>query len=157
MRQQRDEKRHQHDDAQHERDASFTPDAVCIKRRDTIGALVDKFVATGTHRIFIVDDATPTDVSSDLDAWFDLVEGAGHDEDHFAYWRDPHEFLNPLLVERPNGDFAHLIVRQLLHDAYALALWRALTGWLGGYFMWVVAIAILEPMNIRVDHRGHCL
>ena len=54
------------------------------------------------------------------------VEGFDHDEDHFAYWRDQHEFLNPLLVEQPNGDFAHVIVRQFLHDAYALPYWGAM-------------------------------
>jgi ring-1,2-phenylacetyl-CoA epoxidase subunit PaaC len=50
-----------------------------------------------------------------------------HDEDHYAYWRDANQFLNPLLVEQPNGDFAQLIVRQFLHDAYALPYWQAMT------------------------------
>jgi ring-1,2-phenylacetyl-CoA epoxidase subunit PaaC len=53
--------------------------------------------------------------------------GEPRDEDHYAYWRDAHEFLNPLLVEQPNGDFARLIVRQFLHDAYALPYWQAMT------------------------------
>jgi ring-1,2-phenylacetyl-CoA epoxidase subunit PaaC len=53
--------------------------------------------------------------------------GLPRDEDHYAYWRDAHEFLNPLLVEQPNGDFAQLIVRQFLHDAYALPYWQAMT------------------------------
>lgn len=30
----------------------------------------------------------------------------------------------------------------------ALHLWRALIGWLGGFFLWVTAIAILAPMNL---------
>ncbi|MBK1635053.1 TrkH family potassium uptake protein [Rhodovulum adriaticum] len=30
----------------------------------------------------------------------------------------------------------------------AVHLWRALVGWLGGYFLWVTAIAILAPMNL---------
>mgnify|MGYP001818198804 CR=1 FL=1 len=55
-----------------------------------------------------------------------LPDGTVRDEDHFAYWRDQHEFVNPLLVEQPNGDFAHVITRQFLHDAYALPLWQAL-------------------------------
>ncbi len=54
-------------------------------------------------------------------------DGTIRDENHFAYWRDQHEFLNPLLVEQPNGDFAFVIGRQFLHDAYALPLWHALT------------------------------
>jgi ring-1,2-phenylacetyl-CoA epoxidase subunit PaaC len=55
------------------------------------------------------------------------VEGEGHDEDHFAYSRDEHDFFNPLLVEQPNTDFAHVIVRQFLHDAFALPYWQAMT------------------------------
>ena len=54
------------------------------------------------------------------------VEGLGHDEDHFAYWRDHTEFLNPLLVEQPQPDFAHLIVRQFLHDAFTAPYWELL-------------------------------
>jgi ring-1,2-phenylacetyl-CoA epoxidase subunit PaaC len=52
--------------------------------------------------------------------------GGDGDEDQLAYFRDPHEFVNPLLVEQPNGDFAHLIGRQFLHDAYALPFWDAM-------------------------------
>jgi ring-1,2-phenylacetyl-CoA epoxidase subunit PaaC len=56
------------------------------------------------------------------------VEGAGHDEDGYAYRRDPPQFRNLLLVEQPNGDFAHTIVRQLLYAAFADPYWRAMTG-----------------------------
>jgi ring-1,2-phenylacetyl-CoA epoxidase subunit PaaC len=56
-----------------------------------------------------------------------LEDGTVHDEDHFAYWREQHEFLNPLLVEVPNGDFAQVLTRQFLHDAYALPYWQAMT------------------------------
>lgn len=53
-------------------------------------------------------------------------DGSIRDENHYAYWREQHEFLNPLLVEQPNGDFAHTIARQFLHDAYALPYWQAM-------------------------------
>jgi len=55
------------------------------------------------------------------------ADGRARDEDHYAYWRDQHEFVNPLLVELPNGDFAQVIGRQFLHDAYALPYWQAMT------------------------------
>ena len=55
------------------------------------------------------------------------VEGAGRDEDDFAYGRDDRQFLNPLLVEQPNGDFAVTMMRQFLHDAWAVPYWRAMT------------------------------
>ncbi len=53
-------------------------------------------------------------------------EGAGHDEDGLAYLRDPPQYRNVLLVEQPNGDFAHTIVRQVLYSAFADPYWRAM-------------------------------
>jgi ring-1,2-phenylacetyl-CoA epoxidase subunit PaaC len=55
------------------------------------------------------------------------ADGNVRDENHYAYWRDQHEFTNPLLVEQPNEDFAHVIARQFLHDAFALPYWQAMT------------------------------
>jgi ring-1,2-phenylacetyl-CoA epoxidase subunit PaaC len=51
----------------------------------------------------------------------------GHDEDQLAFLRDAHEFLNVQLVERPNGDFAASMARQLCYSALAVPLWAALT------------------------------
>jgi ring-1,2-phenylacetyl-CoA epoxidase subunit PaaC len=51
------------------------------------------------------------------------LEGDGKTEDDYAMWRDERQFTNLLLVEQPNGDFAHTIVRQFLFDAYQLQLW----------------------------------
>lgn len=55
------------------------------------------------------------------------VEGAGRDEDQIAYHRNEREYSNMLLCEQPNGDFAVTIARQLLMDAYNVALYRALS------------------------------
>lgn len=46
------------------------------------------------------------------------LEGLGRDEDQLAYFRNEREYLNLLLVEQPNGDFAQTIVRQWLMDQY---------------------------------------
>jgi ring-1,2-phenylacetyl-CoA epoxidase subunit PaaC len=54
------------------------------------------------------------------------IDGEGNDENHYAYWRDDTDFTNPLLVEQPNGDFAHLVTRQFLYDAFAAPFWAAL-------------------------------
>jgi ring-1,2-phenylacetyl-CoA epoxidase subunit PaaC len=54
------------------------------------------------------------------------VEGAGRDEDAYAYLRDVTGYANLLLVEQPNGDFARTIVRQLLFSAFIDPYWRAL-------------------------------
>lgn len=55
------------------------------------------------------------------------LEGQGRDEDALAFLREEHEFLNPTLVEQPNGDFAHTIVRQFLFDAWQHELYAGLT------------------------------
>src|ERR1700722_4387589 len=54
-----------------------------------------------------------------LYAYAGQVEQAGHDEDEFAYLRDERNYLNLLLVEQPNGDFAKTIVRQFLYASFA--------------------------------------
>lgn len=54
------------------------------------------------------------------------VEGKGRDEDGLAFLRKEHEYHNLMLVERPNADFAHTIVRQLFFSLYAETLWQAL-------------------------------
>lgn len=55
------------------------------------------------------------------------IENAGHTEDDYAYRRDPHQFSNLMLVEQPNGDFAHTIIRQHLYSAFAHPFWQAMT------------------------------
>ena len=54
------------------------------------------------------------------------LEGAGRDEDDLAYLRGDREFLNALIVEQPNGDFARTIARQLMFSTYQLALYDRL-------------------------------
>ncbi len=55
------------------------------------------------------------------------IEGKGNDEDKFAYLRDVRQYRNLLLVEQPNGDFAHTLVRQFFYAAFADLYWRAMT------------------------------
>ena len=54
------------------------------------------------------------------------IEGAARSEDDFAMRRTEREFVNCLLVEQPNGDFAHTIVRQFFFDVYQSLLWSSL-------------------------------
>ncbi len=46
------------------------------------------------------------------------LEGRGRTEDDLAYLRSAVEYRNPLLVEQPNGDFAHTVLRQFLFDVF---------------------------------------
>src|SRR5450631_3222153 len=54
------------------------------------------------------------------------VEGSGNDEDKFAYLRDVRQYRNLLLLEQPNGDFAHTMVRQFFYASFADLYWRAM-------------------------------
>ncbi len=54
------------------------------------------------------------------------LEGRGRDEDALAYWRDTREFLNPTLVELPNGDFAQSCLRAWLYVTFQATLFAAL-------------------------------
>lgn len=46
------------------------------------------------------------------------VDGQGKTEDDYAYLRGEREFKNFLLLEQPNGDWAHTIVRQFFYDNF---------------------------------------
>jgi ring-1,2-phenylacetyl-CoA epoxidase subunit PaaC len=54
------------------------------------------------------------------------IEGKGRTEDQLAFLREHRDFLNPTLVEQPNGDFGQTIVRQFLFDAWQLDLYERL-------------------------------
>jgi len=54
------------------------------------------------------------------------IEGKGRDEDALAFLREHRDFLNPILVEQPNGDFGQTIARQFLIDAWRFELYERL-------------------------------
>lgn len=54
------------------------------------------------------------------------IEGIGRGEDELAMLRSEREYLNVLLVEQPNGDFATTVTRQLFFDVSQRLLWTGL-------------------------------
>ncbi len=50
------------------------------------------------------------------------LKGEGVTEDDVAFLRYDREYRNVLLVEQPNTDFAHVIVRQFLFDSFHVPL-----------------------------------
>ena len=54
------------------------------------------------------------------------LEGKERTEDDLAYLRDAVEYKNPLLVEQPNVDFGHTIMRQFLFDGFHYFLLKEL-------------------------------
>jgi len=53
------------------------------------------------------------------------VEGKNRTEDDFAYLRSDREYINCLLVERPNTDFAHTMLRQFYFAAFMHPFWQS--------------------------------
>lgn len=54
------------------------------------------------------------------------IEGKGRDEDQLAFMRYENDYVNALIVERPNGDFAHTITRQFFYSVFMDLLWHKL-------------------------------
>ncbi|KEJ96933.1 ring-1,2-phenylacetyl-CoA epoxidase subunit PaaC [Pseudosulfitobacter pseudonitzschiae] len=74
---------------------------------------------------------TALDLIGQTQLWLGLageVEGAGRDADALAYRRDVLDFRNLLLVEQPNRDFGHTMMRQFLFDAWHIEMLSALKG-----------------------------
>lgn len=83
-----------------------------------------------------------------------LLEDAGRDEDELAYLRSEREYLNLLLVEQPNGDFAQTIARQLLFSTFQLARYEALLVAADELVAGVAGKAVKE-VAYHVDHAVH--
>ncbi|MFF0221604.1 1,2-phenylacetyl-CoA epoxidase subunit PaaC [Streptomyces sp. NPDC004629] len=78
-----------------------------------------------------------------------LLSMAG-DEDELAYLREERAFRNLQLVEQPNGDFAHTIIRQLYFSTYQHLLYAELAAGKGP-FTPLAAKAVKEVAY----HRDH--
>lgn len=85
------------------------------------------------HAPVIEEDIALANVALDLigqtKMWLSLageIEGKGRSADDLAFLRDGRQFRNSLLVEQPNGDFAHTLMRQFLFDAWHLPMLAAL-------------------------------
>ncbi len=77
------------------------------------------------HAPVLEEDIAMANVALDLvgqtQLWLGLageIEGKGRSADDLAYLRDAGAFRNLLLVEQPNGDFAHTLVRQFFFDSW---------------------------------------
>jgi ring-1,2-phenylacetyl-CoA epoxidase subunit PaaC len=83
--------------------------------------LLEEELALGNIALDLIGEARA------LYTYAGAVEGKGRDEDALAHRRDVHEFLNLLLVEQPNGDFAVTVARQTLYSAFMHPFWRELS------------------------------
>lgn len=87
------------------------------------------------HAPALEEDIAVANIALDLigqaQLWLALsgeIEGEGRSADDLAYLRDVSEYRNVLLVEQPNGDFAHTLMRQFLFDSWHHAVLSGLSG-----------------------------
>lgn len=111
------------------------PVAALLRIGDSCLVLAQQLTAWCGHAPALEEDIALANVALDLLGQArgvltraGALEGAGRDEDALAYLRDAPGYRNLLLVEQPNGDFGHTMLRQLLFDAWAVELWQAATG-----------------------------
>ena len=81
------------------------------------------------------------------------LEGQGRSEDDIAYLRPDREYRNCLLVERPNGDFAHTMLRQLYFAAFMKPYWQAMTG-SNDKTLSAIAEKAVKEIAYHVRHAG---
>ena len=81
------------------------------------------------------------------------VEGKGRGEDDFAYRRLERDYRNLLLVERPNVDFGHTMLRQLYYSAFMEPFWREAQSSTDETIAGIAAKAVKE-VAYHVRHSG---
>jgi ring-1,2-phenylacetyl-CoA epoxidase subunit PaaC len=96
------------------------------------------------------EDVALTNIALDLLGQARTLLSLNGDEDDLAYGREEHEFRNVQLVERPNGDFAETIARQLYFSVYQELLYTALAATDGP-----VAPLAAKAVKEVAYHRDH--
>ncbi|MCQ4209225.1 1,2-phenylacetyl-CoA epoxidase subunit PaaC [Streptomyces longispororuber] len=78
------------------------------------------------HAPVLEEEVALANIALDLLGQARVLLSTAGDEDELAYLREERAFRNVQLVEQPNGDFAHTIVRQLFFSVYQQLLYGQL-------------------------------
>lgn len=102
------------------------------------------------HAPVLEEEVALANIALDLLGQARVLLSMAGDEDELAYLREERAFRNVQLVEQPNGDFAHTIVRQLYFSTYQQLLYTELAA-ADGPFAPLAAKAVKEVAY----HRDH--
>lgn len=81
------------------------------------------------------------------------LEGQGRSEDDLAYLRTDREYLNCLLVEKPNADFAHTMLKQFYFAAFMRLFWQdVITG--SDEVLRGIAGKAVKELDYQIRHTG---
>lgn len=104
-----------------------------LRLADTSLILGQRLSEVCGHGPVLEEDIAITNIALDLIGQARLLlthagrlEGQGRDEDALAFRRPESAFRNPAIVELPNRDFAHIVVRNLMVFAFQALLWERL-------------------------------
>ncbi|MEV8117456.1 MULTISPECIES: 1,2-phenylacetyl-CoA epoxidase subunit PaaC [Streptomyces] len=95
-----------------------------MKREELLGLGDDALILShrlaewAGHAPVLEEEVALANIALDLLGQARVLLSMAGDEDELAYRRDERDFRNVQLVERPNGDFAHTIVRQLYFSVW---------------------------------------
>ncbi|WP_081964046.1 1,2-phenylacetyl-CoA epoxidase subunit PaaC [Hoeflea sp. BAL378] len=82
------------------------------------------------------------------------IEGKGRSEDDLAFLRRERDYVNCLLVERKNGDFAVTMARQLYFAAFMQPFWRAVAATSTDAALAGIAAKAEKEMAYHLRHAG---
>ena len=110
----------------------MTPFATfCLRMGDNALILGQRTGEWCGHAPVLEEDIAFANMGLDLigqtQQWYGMIaEELGQSPDKLAFFRGEREYLNTLLVEQPNTDFAHALMRQYLFDAWHLPMLEGL-------------------------------
>ncbi len=106
----------------------------CLRLGDNALILGQRYTEWCGHGPVLEEDIAMSNMGLDLIGqargfltYAGQLEGKGRTEDHLAYRRDVPLYRNRMMVEQPNGDFAHTMMRGFLYGCLAYLQFRALT------------------------------
>jgi len=81
---------------------------------------------------FLEEDLAMSNIALDLfgqaEMLYEYAAGQGENQtaDHLAFLRNERQFMNALMVEQPNGDFAYTMMKLFLYSAFTVYLYEDL-------------------------------
>ncbi|WP_405746589.1 1,2-phenylacetyl-CoA epoxidase subunit PaaC [Streptomyces canus] len=129
---------------------SPVPVAAALALGDDALVLSHRLGEWAGHAPVLEEEVALANIALDLLGQARVLLSLAGDEDALAYLREERAFRNLQLVEQPNGDFAHTIVRQLYFSTYQHLLYAELAAG-DGPFAPLAAKAVKEVAY----HRDH--
>ena len=124
-----------------------------LRQGDTTLVLGQRLSEWCGHAPVLEEDIAMANTALDLigqtQLWLSLAaerEDQGRSADDLAYRREVYDFHNLLMVERPNGDFAHTMMRQFLFDAFQAPWLKALSASKDGHVAEIAVKSVKEVL-----------